>query len=132
MSRGGGDKKSELAKKSGLTKITNLNDDTIDVRKVIAEETGVGQGTVQRYIQLSKQASPELLEKVKTGEMKINTAHRLLIPEVLKQLRYIDKLYDFIEKHVPIIGDDDANREIKKEMDELMKSLNRLRGPKNA
>ena len=59
-------KKAELAKGN------------IHVRRQIASDAGVSERNVQKYMQIKKKGSPELLEKVQTGELKIGTAHREL------------------------------------------------------
>ena len=96
LSKGGGDKKSPFTKK------TTLPEDSINVEKTIAENADVGQGTLQRYMQIKNSGKPHLMEQVKTGELKIGTAHRMLMSEIEKQLNQGDKILAYIRKHLPL------------------------------
>ena len=115
----GGDKTRAGALSAKLRKPINMD-------KTVSEESGVSDGTVKRYVQIKKQASPELLEKVQSGEIKIGTAHRLLESQIQKQLKHINKLYRFIEKHVPIQDDEAANQLIHSRIMDLQKIHKRL------
>ena len=114
----GGDKTRDGAL---LAKLRKQGGEPINTREAIAEEAGVGDGTVRRYQQLSQQ--PELQEAVKRGELTIGTAHRLLDSQILKQLKHIDKLYSYIKKHIPIQDDEAANQEIKEGLLRLQELL---------
>ena len=59
--------------------------------------------TAQRYKDIKSHGSPELLNQVKNGEIKINTAHRKLGKEIIKQLNKADKIYDYLEKNLKTI-----------------------------
>ena len=129
MSKGGGDQK------SGLAKTTKQIEEPVNIRKAVAKNAGVGERTVHRYTQITKQGSPEFIEKVKSGELKINTAHHLLPAEILKQLKHADNMYRFIKKHVPIKGDENANIEIKARLAVLLGQIHTImasRGADNA
>ena len=52
-----------------------------NVHETIAMKAGVSEGTLHNYMQVAKH--PQLLEKVKSGELKIDTAHRLTEKEIL-------------------------------------------------
>ena len=82
-----------------LAKTSTTDVETIDVRKIIATEAGVGDRTLHRYMDIKQTAPPELLDRVKSGELRISTAHRLLEKELLKQLRNATKAYKFIIKN---------------------------------
>jgi len=45
------------------TKTTKPQEESIDVRETLVKEADVGQGTVQRYLQIKNSGKPELLEK---------------------------------------------------------------------
>ena len=105
---------------------------SIDVRKAVANEAGVSHGTVQNYMEVAKHGTPELLESVKSGDMKIKTAYRLLDKEVMKRLKHADKLYDYIEANYPITGNDEANQFIKSRLMDLHRHLKTLLEVKNA
>ena len=83
----------------------------INIHNAVAKEAGVGEGTVRRYMQISKEGTPELQEKVKTGQMKINTAHRLLDRQVEKDMKRMDGLFRYIEKNIHLITSK-ADREL--------------------
>jgi len=95
QSRAGGDKKSLSATSSKLQK------ETFNVRKELACEAGVGERTLHKYKQIRDFDSSILLEKIRTGEMKVNTAHRLLPSEISKQLTRASKSLTFLEKAIP-------------------------------
>ena len=108
-----------------FSEIPKPGHESINVHEAIAMNAGVSEGTLHNYKQLSKH--PQLLEKVKSGELKIDTAHRLLEKEILKQLRQADKLYRLIERHIPLEWDEDGNQEIKSRLIELQGHLETCR-----
>ena len=85
----------------------------VNVRKTVANDAGVSEWAVQIYTQIEEHGSPKLLEAVKSGALKIGTAHRLLDTEITKQLKHADKLYRFIEKNLYKIEDPPARQEIR-------------------
>ena len=121
--RAGGDKTRagallELSSKPG--------EEPIDVRKAVADEAGLSDRTVQNYMHVLKHGNPELLERVKSGDIKIKTAFRLQSSELLKQLKRVDKLYSCIKKSIPIEGATEANQEIKARLIGLLGHLEQL------
>ena len=84
-------------KEGGLSKVSKPGENPINVHKVVANKAGVSDGTVHMYMQILKHGSQQLIEAVKTGRLKIGTAHRLLDSETIKQLKHADKLYRVIE-----------------------------------
>jgi len=48
----------------------------VHVRKTIAKEANVSEQTVYKYMKIRELGSPELLQQVEAGEIKIGTAHR--------------------------------------------------------
>ena len=70
--------------------------DPFNTRSVLAAEAGVSEGTLFNYLTIKENANPELLEKVKRGEIKIGTAHRMLETEIVKSLKRADGLLRFI------------------------------------
>ena len=125
------EKPSDIGAENPLPTVPVQNVDSIDVRKAVANEAGVGYGTVQRYMEVAKHGSPELLEQVKSGELKINTARRLLDKEVMKRLKHADKLYDYIEENYPIKGNEGANKIIHARLMDLHGHLKELLGKKD-
>ena len=99
----GGEKSSSLSSKPEA--------DTVDVRKVTAAEAGISIGKLSNYMQIKEHGNPELLQKVKSGELKIGTAHRLLEKEILKQLRKAAKMINFVTRSTPIAGCEATNPE---------------------
>ena len=98
LSLGGGDKKSAG---SPWTKSSKPEIEPQRFREMVASEADVGQGTVQRYLQIKEQAPPELLSQVQAGKIKIGTAHRTLPSQISKRLRNANKMYKFIEDALP-------------------------------
>jgi len=125
LSLAGGDKKS---KKSPLTKVSKPEIDTVNVKETTAAEAGVGAGTLQRYMQIKDQGSPELLEKVQSGEMRIGTAHRLLPKEIMKQLSLADKMIKFIKNAAPPEGYKAADPEIHGKLTDLAALMSAVLG----
>ncbi|MCL2198806.1 MAG: hypothetical protein FWB80_07770 [Defluviitaleaceae bacterium] len=95
----------------------------IYVLDAVADDAGVSRGTVHSYAQIQKEGSPQLVEKVKNGEMKIGSAHRLLGKEIIKQLKIADGMYKYIIKNIPIEDDDDTNNAIYQGLYDLQKKL---------
>ena len=86
QSRAGGDKKSPEYKESLLSEKTTQNDDNVYVQKTLAAEANVSEGNFYYYTDIMKNGTPQLIEEVKSGRMKIGTAHRLLPKQILKEL----------------------------------------------
>ena len=112
--------------------VARQDEEPINVHKAVASEAGVSDGTVHHFMQIAKHGSPELLEGVKSGDLKIKTAYRLLETEILKKLKHADKLCDYIEKNFPIEGDEEANQKIRARFADLRGHLEVLRRAKNA
>jgi hypothetical protein len=72
-------------------------DNAVNVEKELAESAGVSQGTIHSYKRLKSQAPPELFDRVKSGSLKIGTAHKMLTRNIFKEL----KAADSILRHVP-------------------------------
>jgi len=58
----------------------------VHVRKAIAAQAKVSEGTVQRYMRIIKEGSPELIAQVESGEKTIGTACRLLEVKTVEPL----------------------------------------------
>jgi hypothetical protein len=88
QSAAGGDKVSEGAfltklskaveEENLLTTLSKSKNEPVNVRKAIAKDAGVSEGTVQKYNKIIKEGTPELIEQVEKGEKKINTAFKEL------------------------------------------------------
>ena len=116
----GGDRKS---KKSPSSLASKPEIDTVDVRKATASEAGISEGKLYKYMQIKEHGSPELLEQVQSGKLKIGTAHRLLTKEILKQLNLADKRLKFIKDAKPAEGYRAADPEIHGRLTNLAASL---------
>ena len=99
--------------------VARQDEEPINVHKTVASEAGVSDGTVHNYMQVSKHGTPELLEGVKSGDIKIKTAYRLLEKEMLKMLKRAHTQLTVIEKNYPIEGDEVANQQIRARLAEL-------------
>lgn len=123
QSQAGGDKTGNGAL---LSKSSTHLDEKLSVRKVHAANAGVSEGTLHNYMQIKNSANPELLERVKKGELKIGTAHRMLTKEIIKQLKRADKMYAFIAEGLPIKDNPEATQAIQDRLIELSKQLQTL------
>lgn len=94
----------------------------INCRKVVANEAGVSEGNVNNYMQIKSHGSPQLIEKVQTGEMKIGTAHRMLPSQINKQLNNVDKMYAYIKKRIPF-KDEVLNGQLNQQLGQLKAQL---------
>ncbi|MCL2197554.1 MAG: hypothetical protein FWB80_01390 [Defluviitaleaceae bacterium] len=97
----------------------------INVRKELATEADVSEGNLHYYMQIKNEGSPELLEKVKSGEMKIGSAHRLLGKQILKELKLADGMYKYILANIPT-EDEEVNRVIYEGLAELREKLREI------
>jgi len=104
----------------------SLRKETMHVRKALAKEAGISEGTLHNYMQIKENGGPQLLEQVKSGELKIGAAHRLLEKEVLAELRRIDGMYNFIADSYPFENNEEANNEISKRLNGLCGKLNEI------
>jgi len=107
-----------------LSLSSTKKNEPVNVRKEIANEAGVGQTTLHRYTQIKEKGSPKLIEGVKSGKIKIKTAHRMLTDEILKQLKLADGMYRFIAKVMKTC--DDKNHPIYGKLHELSTQLQNL------
>jgi len=121
QSRAGGDKTKGEALLAPVSKPEN---ETVHVRKALASETGIGERTLHRYMKVREHGSPQLLEQVQSGQLKIKTAHRIL--EVQKQLKRANKMYKCIAGEVPFKNDNEANQIIHNRLAQLSALLNQL------
>ena len=106
-----------------MAKLSKPDFEPIDVRKAVAKDAGIGGRTVARYQYLKRHASPELLEQVQSGAMKIGTAHRII--ETEKNLKLADKMYKFIVKTLPKC-DVETNNNIREQLAGLHCQLQEL------
>ncbi|MCL1864037.1 MAG: hypothetical protein FWF78_10780 [Defluviitaleaceae bacterium] len=123
------EKAKENLKRGGKpsSKTTKLSTkDAVDIQKVTADEAGVGVGTVSRYTQIKEHGDPELLAKVKSGELKIGTAHRMMT-ETITKLKQATKMYAYIEERYPF-ADDEINTKIQSGLEKLYEQLQKLKG----
>ena len=136
LSKVGGDRKS---KKSPLAKRPEAVEKPINVRKAIANEAAVGEKTLYMYAQVKEEGSPALLEKVKSGEIKIGTAYRMLAKEIVKQLKQADKWYVYIMERYPFDNNEEGNLIIRDrlhglahKLQELLVKIDEMEKPKSA
>ena len=124
------ERQSEGGKYKGklLTKSSKVDGERINVQKTSASEAGVGQGTLQRYEQIKNEGSPALLEAVKSGELKIGTAYRMLPKELEKQLKEVDKMYENIAKHLPQIKGEEMRADVYNKLLALREQLLEILG----
>jgi len=90
----------------------------VHVQKALAKKADVGEGTFHRYTEIRKDGSPELQAQVKSGKLKIGTAHRLLPKEITKQLNLADDMYRYIENRMHLL-DESTGRKMRNRLGEL-------------
>jgi len=122
LTKGGRPKKGE---EKPSPKRTTLPTERIDIQKALAKQADVGNGRVQRYMQIKNSGKPQLLEQVQNGELKIGTAHRLLMPEIEKQLDQMDIMYANMQAQLPL-EDEEHNRNIIEQLNKLAEQIRRL------
>jgi len=110
-----------------LAKRTTLPTEPVNVREAIAKEADVGDGTVKMYMQIKNSGKPQLLEQVQNGELKIGTAHRLLMPEIEKQLDQMDIMYANMQAQLPL-EDEEHNRNIIQQLEKLAEQIRKIIG----
>ena len=110
----------------GLSKLTKMDTEPTHVNKAVAADAGVSEGTLFSYTQIKEQGSPQLLESVQSGALKIGTAHRLLTKEILKQLTRAGKMYKFISEAAPSEGYKATHPDIHKKLTQLAATLRSL------
>jgi len=93
--------------KKGSSKVSKPDFKEIDVQKILATEADVSVGTFNRYTQLLKKAPPDLLAQVKSGKLKIGTAHRIM--ETKKHLHNAGKKYEYIADVLAASSKEDAH-----------------------
>ena len=123
QSRAGGDKTSGKNEGALLSEMTSQNEPGYDVQKAQAVKAGVSQGNLYYYLDIKKNGSPALLEKVRSGEIKIGTAYRLLPKQILKELRIADKMYKSIGEHMPFITNETAKAQVHAGLEKLAAQL---------
>jgi len=114
-------------KKNGekpLSKVSKPDFKRVHVQKDMASEAQVSEGTLYNYKQLKKHGPPELLDQVKSGKLKIGTAHRIL--ETNKQLRKASKMYEYILDSMPAGGYKEKDPEIYEKLQGLSLLLDKL------
>ena len=112
--------------KSRAAKLLSKTSNTIRSQKILAKEAGVSEGTLYNYMQIKKDGSPELVEKVRNGELKIGTAHRMLAKEMIRQLKLADKMYKVIGKYIPFEDNDEVNEDVYNRLKKLHELLYEL------
>jgi len=122
QSLAGGDRKSE---KSLFSKKTKSNDERIDVHKAIAKDANVSNGTLHNYNQIKNSGNTELLTQIQKGEIKIGTAHRMLLPEIMRQLDEVDRMHEYIKANLPL-KNEDYNRDINEKLTRLAEHARRV------
>ena len=122
LTRGGRPRKQTNEKPS--TKVSKPDFKRVDVQKSLATDADVSIGTFSRYTQVKEHAPPELLDQVKSGQIKIGTAHRIL--ETNKQLRKANKMYEYILDSKPAEGYKEKDPEIYEKLLGLSSLLDKL------
>ena len=117
----GGQHKSRAGELFSLS--SKMENNPINVSRTAAKEAGVSDGTFHHYQQILKHGSPQLIEAVKSGKLKIKTAYRLLDSQIAKELKQADKMYSFIEKNLHKVTDPGQLQEIQAGLAGLQEQL---------
>ena len=123
IKRGWGDQKSE---KSALTKLSKPVVESINLRKAIAGEAGISEGTVENYMDIRKNGDPELMEQVRKGEMKIYAAQQRMEATMIKRLKKAERMYLEMYDYLPLENDPEGNREAYAILTALYEKLTKL------
>jgi len=68
--------KEALLREKAKQNRSGIQDIPVHVRKAIAKEAGVSEQTVYKYMKIRELGTPEQLQQVDSGQVKIGTAHR--------------------------------------------------------
>lgn len=85
------EKAKEKQKKSGGAVPLKSAEPPIETRQELAKVANVGKDTIDKVKNIKKKASPEIKEKLTTGEMSINQAHKEIKKEEKSQTLEIKK-----------------------------------------
>ena len=96
----------------------------INVQADSAADAGVSKGTFYNFKQIMTHGSPELIEHVQSGKLKINTAHRIL--EINKKLRIANKMYKHTANVIPSKTSKAINQQIHEKLTGLSALLKEL------
>jgi len=109
-----------------LAKGSTEDNEPVNVRKTLAKEAGISDRTLGMYKQIMEQGSPALIEAVKSGKLKIGAAHKLLPKQIEKRLKQADKMYEYIQKYLPTITDEEEKADIHNQLLGLREQLQML------
>jgi len=145
-------KENQSAAGGDMRDAKELAGEPVHVRKSIAASAGVGEGTVQKYMKIMGKGTPELIEQVREGKVKIGTAYNQLKMEtktvkvifddsdkintdsVLGRkivMGYIDsavKLYRFIDETVSVAEDMRGLEKVRKRLEKQLEVIEGLVG----
>ena len=76
-------------------------DQAINFREAVADAAGTSQDTVRKFQRIIKVATPETIDKLRSGDMKIGTAYRLYVEE-RTQKNIIDVMKDTDQDGIPL------------------------------
>ena len=105
---------------------SKLEGQPVNVRRSIARDAGVSEGTLHNFTQVRERGGPELLERVVKGEITINGAFRLLDSDMMKKAREADKALGLINKRLSFENDREGNGEILGLLNGLSRKLDAL------
>ena len=69
-------KEQQIRKPADFVLQKSAEQNPIDTRKEIAKAAGVSHDTIAKVEKIQKQAAPEIIEKVQSGEMSINEGYK--------------------------------------------------------
>ena len=90
-------KEKEFERKTTCQKSDKSFMPTVDTKKELAKVAGVSHDTIAKVEKIEKQATPEVKEQLRTGEMSINQAYKSIKREELLQKRE-DAIQEQIER----------------------------------
>ena len=99
---------------------------TLHVQRDTAKNANVSKGSLVRYKQIMQEGSPALIEDVKSGKLKIGTAHRLLPSRVEKRLMEAEKMCKYIFEHLNLVTDENEKADVNEKLLFLREQLAEL------
>ena len=109
-----------------LAKSSTEKEKPINVRKTLAKEAGISDRTLGMYKQIMEQGTPALIDAVKNGKLKIGSAYKMLPKQIEKQLKQADKMYEYIQKYLPTITDEEEKADVHRQLLGLKEQLQML------
>jgi len=114
--------------KAALSESSTQDDNKVHVQKALAKQAGVGEGTLYNFMQIMKSGNQALIDQVKSGQIKIDAAHKRLPKEIEKRLNVGYKQLKAIAKHMPVPAKPEETEAMYARLSDLHQQLTDLIG----